>query len=171
MSSGILLTVGYGTRSLADLGQQLRIHQIEYVIDVRSIPYARYNTPFSQPHIGPNLQKQGFRYLDFGAQLGGKVTHPELGTRLNPAQIAQSAAFQQGIQRLLHAYQQGFRLCLLCSEHKPEQCHRSHLIGEALAQQQQQLWHLDEHYLQCSQSEIMARRLPQPTLFDPFFIR
>ncbi len=38
--------------------------------------------------------------------------------------------FRRGIERIRNAYNQGLRVCLLCSEGKPWQCHRSKLVGK-----------------------------------------
>jgi hypothetical protein len=45
----------------------------------------------------------------------------------------------------------------MCSEGKPEQCHRSKLIGETLAGLGIPVAHIDEHDQVCSQDEVIQR--------------
>lgn len=55
------------------------------------------------------------------------------------------------------AWQRGVRFVLLCSEGKPEQCHRSKLIGETLAGRGIPVLHIDEHDQLRSQEEVIQR--------------
>jgi hypothetical protein len=45
----------------------------------------------------------------------------------------------------------------MCSEGRPEQCHRSKLIGEALAAAGIPLYHIDEDGTLLSQTEVIDR--------------
>lgn len=63
------------------------------------------------------------------------------GTPLNPAEeivdfskFRYSEFFVSGLERIKHAYEQNFTLCLMCSEKDPMDCHRYFLIGKALEQ-------------------------------------
>jgi uncharacterized protein (DUF488 family) len=55
------------------------------------------------------------------------------------------------------AWQRGVRFVLLCSEGKPEQCHRSKLIGETLAGLGIPVAHIDEQDQLRSQEEVIQR--------------
>ena len=52
--------------------------------------------------------------------------------------------FQAGLERLRKAYEQRRRAALMCSESRPEDCHRSKLIGEALTAAGIPVRHIDE---------------------------
>ena len=56
----------------------------------------------------------------------------------------------------------------MCSEGKPEQCHRSKLIGELLAALGIPVVHIDENDELRSQEEVIQRadRRPASALFD-----
>jgi hypothetical protein len=78
----------------------------------------------------------------------------------------QRPEFQHGIERLRTAWGQGRRVALLCSESRPENCHRSKLIGPALIEHGIEVTHLDEDGTTVSQQEVMARvEGGQPSLF------
>jgi uncharacterized protein (DUF488 family) len=65
--------------------------------------------------------------------------------------------FQQGIDRLRKAFERQHPVVLLCSEGRPEQCHRSKLIGEALAAAGIPMCHIDEDGALLSQTQVIDR--------------
>jgi uncharacterized protein (DUF488 family) len=65
--------------------------------------------------------------------------------------------FQSGIERLRKALEQQRRAALMCSEGRPEQCHRSKLIGEALAAAGIPVCHIDEDGGLLTQAEVIVR--------------
>jgi hypothetical protein len=79
--------------------------------------------------------------------------------------------FREGIERLHKASRQGQRVVLMCSEGKPENCHRSKLIGRTLTREGVQVLHIDEQDLIISQKDVLLRLTGgQPSLFgDDFF--
>src|SRR5258708_34788052 len=65
--------------------------------------------------------------------------------------------YARGIASLKSAHDQGIRLALMCSELRPEECHRSKLIGVTLAEMGIPVVHLDEEGAPRSQDEVVAR--------------
>ena len=58
------------------------------------------------------------------------------------------------------------KFALMCSEKKPEMCHRSKLIGVAMEQNGIEVFHIDEIGKLKSQSEVLNRIIsPQYSLF------
>lgn len=72
--SGIstLLTLGYGNRQLDDVLALLVAHEVRYLIDVRSVPYSRFNPVFSKDNLATTVEKAGVRYVFMGDALGGR---------------------------------------------------------------------------------------------------
>jgi uncharacterized protein (DUF488 family) len=58
---------------------------------------------------------------------------------------------------LRKAHAQRRRAVLMCSEGRPEQCHRSKLIGEALAAAAIPIRHIDEDGQLLTQRQVMDR--------------
>jgi uncharacterized protein (DUF488 family) len=59
---------------------------------------------------------------------------------------------------------------LLCSEGKPEMCHRSKLIGQTLVDEEIGVAHIDERDQLISQEDVLLRLTKgQLSLFDDFF--
>ena len=50
--------------------------------------------------------------------------------------------FQNGLQRLVKANEQGYRTCIMCSEGDPSMCHRTKLIGVELQKQGIEIQHI-----------------------------
>lgn len=159
MSLVPIYTIGYGTREIAQLLAILRTHEIAYLLDVRSQPYSRYKPDFSQDALIRHLAAAGIRYVFMGDALGGKPEDPNCYTngQVDYDKIAQQPFYQAGIRRLKAAYEQQQRVVLLCSEGKPEQCHRALLIGRSLAASGIALAHIDEQDRLLSQAAVLAR--------------
>jgi uncharacterized protein (DUF488 family) len=146
MQSVPIYTIGYGNRSIEEVLALLQRYQIEYVIDVRSQPYSRYSPAFSKIPLEQYLQQHSINYLFMGNELGGR---PEDATcyvagKVDYSRVCTKAFYQQGVQRLRIAWEKQLRVVLLCAEAKPQECHRSKLIGNTLAEQHITVAHVDE---------------------------
>lgn len=165
-----LFTVGYGARSLEDFLALLRANQIEFLIDVRSAPYSKFKPDFSKDLLEHHLQRAGIRYVFMGDTLGGQPKEPACYTdgKVDYDKVRRQPFFQTGLSRLQKAVAQGRRVVLMCSEGRPEECHRSKLIGEALAAAGLPVCHLDEDGAPRTQQQVIDRLTQgQMDLFGP----
>jgi len=156
---GQLFTIGYGARTLAEFIEALKANRIEYLLDVRTAPYSKFKPEFSKELLQYELERAGIRYLFLGDSLGGQPKDPACHTdgKVDYDKVRKQPLYQTGIERLKKAAAQPFRVALMCSEGRPEQCHRSKLIGETLAQLGIPLWHIDENGELASQEQVIAR--------------
>lgn len=154
-----VFTIGYGARSVDALIAVLRAHQIGFLVDVRSAPYSRFKPEFSKEALERALKQQGIRYVYLGDALGGRPADPDcyVDDKVDYERVKGNAFYQAGIERVQAAWQRGLRFVLLCSEGKPEQCHRSKLIGETLAGLGIPVLHIDEQDQLRSQEEVIQR--------------
>src|SRR5690348_7267194 len=122
-----IYTIGYGNRSMQAFIDLLLRYRIEYVIDVRSQPYSRYNPEFSKKALEQHLQQQGIHYLFMGDTLGGRPADEScyIDGRVDYSRVRTKTFYLQGIQRLRTAWEKQLRVALLCAEIKPQECHRS----------------------------------------------
>jgi uncharacterized protein (DUF488 family) len=99
-----------------------------------------------------------------GHQLGGKPGDDACYTngKVDYSKIAQQPFFREGLERLLAAERQGQRVALMCAEAKPEQCHRSLLIGEALREAGVPLAHITGPGQANDQLRVIERARGQP---------
>jgi uncharacterized protein (DUF488 family) len=167
--SPLLITLGYGKRSIEESIDLLEQHEVRFLVDVRSAPYSRYQPDFSHDTLKTHLRAHAITYLYMGEELGGRPKDRSCydeQDRVLYDVCRQRPAFRHGIERLRTAWEQGRRVALLCSESRPENCHRSKLIGPALIEHGIEVIHLDEDGATVSQQDVMARlEEGQPSLF------
>ena len=154
-----LHTIGQGARSLDELLGALEAHRIEYLLDVRSSPYSKFKPEFSREALEAALKARGISYVFMGDTLGGQPRDPDCYTdgKVDYAKVRQQPFFQSGLERLRKAHDQHVSAALLCSEGRPEQCHRSKMIGEALAAAGIPIRHIDEDGQLLTQTQVMDR--------------
>jgi uncharacterized protein (DUF488 family) len=127
-----LFTIGYGKRTLDEFLAVLKANGIEYLIDVRTAPYSNFKQEFSKDLLQHHLEHAGIRYVFMGDTLGGqpKDLACHTGGKVDYDKVRAQPFFQAGLERLKRAFDLQRRLVLMCSEGRPEQCHRSKLIDE-----------------------------------------
>lgn len=154
-----IYTIGYGARTLEELMAVLQARQIAFLIDIRSAPYSRFKPEFSKEPLARACQRRHIRYLFMGDALGGRPVDPACYTdgKVDYDKVKQTAAYQEGIERVRLAFEQQRRVVLMCSEGRPEACHRSKLIGESLAGLHIPVLHLDEDDQPLTQEAVIAR--------------
>lgn len=164
-----IYTIGYGARSVDELAAVLHAYAIDFVIDVRTAPYSRYKPEFSKDALEAALKTHGLRYLYMGDSLGGRPDDPScyVEGRVDYARVQDKPFYQAGITRVQNAFTQQRRVALMCSEGKPEECHRSKLIGATLTTLGIPVAHIDENGETLTQAEVVERlEGAQLTLFD-----
>jgi len=125
-----IYTVGHGARSAEELVRLLNEAQIAELVDVRAYPGSRRHPQFSRENLRKSLEEGGIRYVWEGKALGG----------MRPSYVdhMQTTEFQAAAQAL--AGREG-RVCIMCAESNPADCHRSH-IADWLAARGHRIIHL-----------------------------
>lgn len=169
MDAKPIYTIGYGVREVDEFISTLRRYGIAFLIDVRSKPYSRYKPDFSKERLEAHLQRADIRYVFMGDSLGGRPDDAACYTssgKVDYAKINEQDFYRQGIDRLMKAQAQGLAVSIMCSEGKPENCHRSKLIGKTLAQRGISVAHIDENGELIGQADVLLRLTGgQPSLF------
>ena len=167
-----IYTIGYGAREMEAFLKVLKRYEIAYLIDVRSRPYSRYKPDFSKKELEGHLKAHGIRYVFMGKSLGGQPDDPSCYTdsKVDYAKVREQAFYLKGIGRLQEAWRQQLPVAVMCSEGKPEQCHRSMLIGQTLVAKGIEVTHIDEGDRPITQEDVLLRRTKgQPSLFGEAF--
>ncbi|AWH86718.1 hypothetical protein HYN59_17105 [Flavobacterium album] len=142
-----LYTIGHGTRKAEDFLVLLNRYSIKYLVDVRSVPYSRFNPQYRQAALKSFLEVNGITYVFMGDALGGrpkdKTCYNEKG-RVDYSVISTKPFFRDRIERLKQACAGNISLAIMCSESKPSECHRTHLIANVLASEGIDVLHIDE---------------------------
>jgi len=154
-----IFTIGYGARSLDDFIAALKSNQIDYLADVRSAPYSKFKPEFSKDWLQHHLERAGIRYLFMGDTLGGQPKDPSCHTegKVDYDKVRAQPFFHAGVERVKKAFAQECRVALMCSEGRPEQCHRSKLIGEVLTEGGIPVMHIDDDGKLVSHRAVIAR--------------
>jgi len=159
MNANPVYTIGYGARVMGDFIALLKAHNIAYLIDVRSEPYSQYKSEFSKDALTQELSKNNIRYVFMGDTLGGRPSDPSCYRegKIDYGAVEKRPFTQKGIARLQSAHGQGLPIALMGSEVKPEQCHRSRLIGKILLNAAIPIAHIDENGDLLAQEEVQRR--------------
>jgi uncharacterized protein (DUF488 family) len=167
MSNVPVFTIGYGNRSFGEFAQVLERNAIQYLIDVRSSPYSRHNPDFIRERLRTLLAHEGIRYASMGDTLGGRPRDAACyrNSKVDYQLVSRTEFFRKGIGRLHEAVRQELRVGLMCSEAKPQECHRSKLIGRILTEEGIGVVHLDENGDPKTQAQVIALVQPQHALF------
>lgn len=134
MNQNTIYSIGHGNKSMKKLVEELRTFNIEYLFDVRSKPYSKFNPHFNKTTLEIELAQEGITYVYLGDHLGGLPTDITcyVKGKADYEKIKNKDFFQQGINLIVQASQEKMLVVLMCSESKPETCHRSKLIGQEL---------------------------------------
>lgn len=191
MKKRIIYTIGYTlfqNGNLIDtdrLFEILKGYNVNYLIDVRSVPYSNQF---------PQCNADKMKYL--GKEKGVIYGHmPEVGAKADESlpvfskaseifledifpiakskrpedselqaydeivdfnKFRKSEMFQKGLKRIGDAYKKNYTLALMCSEKRPIDCHRFFLISRALEQMYGD-W-LEVQHIQYNENKILCTR-------------
>jgi uncharacterized protein (DUF488 family) len=158
-SEPAVFTVGYGSRTVEEMIALLKRNGVGWVVDVRSAPFSRFKPEFSKHALDAAVTDSGLRYVFLGDALGGRPDDPTCYAdgKVDYDLVRVKEFYLRGIKKLEGARMQGVRLGLMCSEGRPEECHRSKLIGVTLTETGIPVIHLDEEGIPRTQEEVIAR--------------
>ena len=166
-----LYTIGHGNRKKEDFLVLLKDFGIEYLIDVRSQPFSKFNPQFNQNDLKFFLERNGMRYVFMGDSIGGRPQDNSCyddDGKVDYETVKSKDFFLQGIERLKVAYNKNINAVIMCSESKPCECHRSKLIGKVLSSDNIFLKHIDEKGKIKDQTTVineLNKGLPEYDLF------
>jgi uncharacterized protein (DUF488 family) len=134
--SEAVYTIGHSSRSVEELIGMLLEQGITTVADVRSQPYSRLHSQFNREAFSFDLGARGIGYVYLGAELGARSGDSScyLNGKVQYPQLAKTALFRQGLERIRAGMEKNLRISLLCAEKEPLACHRSILISRHLVE-------------------------------------
>jgi len=155
-----IFTVGYGNREILDFLDMIRDQGTNLLVDVRSTPYSRFQPTYNQSSLENSLRLMKIQYAWRGNQLGGRPERPTLYTPdgyVDYEACQEDFLFQQGFQEVKAWDLQGLTIALMCSELRPEQCHRSRLVAQGLTRMGLLVGHLDENGEMITHQQLVDR--------------
>ena len=152
-----IYSIGHGNKKIEDFIAELKSFKIQFLLDIRSKPYSKWNPQFNQDILDFELKKNGITYVFVGDTLGGlpkdRSCYDYEGKVVYDL-IKEKDFFKEGLERLTTANQKKINLAIMCSESKPEECHRSKLIGQELLNKDISLKHIISNRVK-SQETVM----------------
>lgn len=125
-----LFTIGYQQASLTDVIATLKRAKVKILVDTRAVAASR-RAGFSKKALSASLDEAGIAYLHF----------QKLGTPSEGREAARAGDFdklwkiynkhiktkpaQEELAELNKLVEAGKKVCLLCYERNPDECHRS----------------------------------------------
>jgi len=140
-----LYSIGHGNKKIESFIQELEFFNIEYLIDIRSKPFSKWNPAFNQSLLQLKLKKHKIIYVFFGDALGGLPEDRgcyDYDGKVIYDLVKEKEFFKDGLKRLITANEKKINIAIMCSESKPEECHRSKLIGQELFKKNIELKHI-----------------------------
>jgi uncharacterized protein (DUF488 family) len=144
-----LFTIGHSTRSLEELIEALKAHDIRTLVDIRSFPMSRRLPHFNREALEESLSGAGIRYI-WMKGLGGrrkKIRNDSPNGALrsqsfrNYADYMLTPEFQRAIGELINLAEHS-RTAYMCAERVYFRCHRM-LVSDWLVAHGQEVWHID----------------------------
>jgi uncharacterized protein (DUF488 family) len=135
MTAFDLFSIGHSNIPAERFMALLRATGVNAIADVRSTPFSRFFPWFSGKALAASLRQEGMMYLPYGAVLGGRPRDATLycdGIADYEA-MARQPDYQTALDRLLADAAQS-RVCLMCAEREPLDCHRCLLVTRSLAE-------------------------------------
>lgn len=169
MQSFDLFTIGHSNIAAERFVGMLRATGVDAIADVRSTPFSRRFPWFSGKNLAARLEQEGMLYAAFGNSLGGRPHDPALycdGIADYEA-MAEREDFRAGLDRLLRLAAQR-RVCLMCAEREPLDCHRCLLVGRAIAARGLSIGHILHDGTIEPQARTQERLLAQNGVADLF---
>ncbi|HEX9826935.1 MAG TPA: DUF488 domain-containing protein [Flavobacteriaceae bacterium] len=142
----MIYSIGHGNKKFEDFLNELNSFNVKYLIDVRTSPYSKYNPQYNLELLKNQLEAANITYLYMGDKLGGLPSDRScyVDGKVNYDLIKDKEFFKQGLERLIKAYEKDINVAVMCSETKPEECHRSKLIGQELLKNNISILHIIE---------------------------
>lgn len=123
----IIYSIGHSNKTFQELLNKLKENGITDLIDVRTYPTSKYNPQFKKANLEVSFANSDIKYHWRGRNLGG---------------LQGNVLFDETIAKMLNASSNERKLCVMCSEAKPEDCHRSKTIEDSVNKQGGRMVHI-----------------------------
>jgi len=158
-----LFTVGCSIHPIENFIELLRLHKVDCLADVRSIPFSAHTPQFNKDILSLNCRNNSISYVHMGKQFGAQreeqvlYSRDEKGYYVDFSKVAASAAFIEGIDRIMLGIQRGYSIALMCTEKDPIDCHRAILVARNFALRNVEIKHILFDGKLLTQAELDSR--------------
>jgi uncharacterized protein (DUF488 family) len=130
-----LFSIGHSNIPIERFVALLQQAGVTALVDVRSAPLSRRFPWFSKNNLATRLSRESVSYAAMGDVFGGRPRDERLyrdGVADYEA-MAKEPHYQDGLARLMTEAARS-RVCLMCAEREPLDCHRCLLVARSLAE-------------------------------------
>lgn len=154
-----ILTIGYGNRSIDEFIDLLLKYSVQYLIDLRTSPYSKFKIDFNRDAFEKKLKMNQLKYVYMGDTIGGLPSDRTCYTddQVDYDKVKEKDFYKEGISRLISAYNGGHAVAIMCSEGKPEMCHRSKLVAVTLEASGIPVKHINENGELTSHEDVIRK--------------
>jgi uncharacterized protein (DUF488 family) len=159
MKASVIYSIGHGNKKMEDFINELKSFNISYLLDIRSNPWSKWNPDFNKSSLETSLKEHNIVYVFLGDKLGGLPSEPacyDAEGKVVYDRVKEKDFFREGLTRLVQANEKGVKLAVMCSETKPEECHRSKLVGQELLKSGISVNHIISPKMVKSQETVMT---------------
>jgi uncharacterized protein (DUF488 family) len=135
MVSFDLFSIGHSNIAADRFLALLQTAGVDVIADVRSVPASRRFPWFSKASLAARLAAAGIGYQAMGDTLGGRPRDESLyrNGAADYEAMAMQDEFRRGLDGLIDTAARS-RICLMCAEREPLDCHRCLLVARQLAE-------------------------------------
>ena len=126
-----IFTIGYSTFTINEFINLLKDYNINFVADVRSIPYSATFQDYNKDLLEARLKHDNIKYHNFKEEFGARQTDEQFFTDgyLDFTKFVKSEKFLNGVKEIINLINTGYKIVLMCAEKEPEICHRCIMIA------------------------------------------
>lgn len=131
----IIYALGHSNYSFEKFITIIKEYNLNCVVDIRSIPYSKYNVQYNKEDFSKRLKELGYTYIymadQFGVKRDDKSSYNSEGYA-DFDKVRLEKSFRRGIERLKDGCKKGYRIVLLGAVQEPIRCPRAILVGREL---------------------------------------
>lgn len=134
--NNVVLSIGHSQHKPEYFIKMLKHHNVNYVLDVRSVPYSQFASDYNRENIKELLSKYNINYSYMGDFFGARPTDRSLYSKdgyLDFKKVRHSVPFIKGYNNVLKGIKQGNRIAFMCTEKDPIDCHRAIMVTKAFS--------------------------------------
>ncbi len=159
-----LYTIGHSTYPVEFFIERLKKNNVQFVIDVRSLPYSKYAPQYNSNSLKEVLKKQEVEYFHMGKAFGARQEDMKYYPNgyLDFELFRSTDIFIKGMKNVEIGLEK-YNIALMCTEKNPIDCHRAIMVGRGFELDGVDIKHILYDGSVMSQSEFNNK------LLDRFF--
>lgn len=141
----VLYTIGHSQHELEYFVKMLNEYDINYLLDVRSIPYSQFAANYNREHIKAVLNNVGIKYIYMGSYFGARPDDEDLFTKegyLDFEKARKCDRFKAGVENVIKGIREGNSISLMCTEKDPIECHRAIMVARTFYELEVEVQHI-----------------------------